>query len=205
MKAPLNIILLGDPAAGKATQAKFLISKYKLLDLDMGQEMRHILNGKGSKTLKKSLKETTNKGKLAPTAIVRAIHKEKILKAPKSKGILFDGTPKMIGEAKLVYKWMQQVKRTPENVIALYLHIPEKEVLKRAKNRVEYYKGKFSKRPDDSFDSLKNRVKYYRKNIAQVVTFFKSKYSYKEINGLGTRTEVRKRIDRAITEILKNA
>ncbi len=205
MRAPLNIILLGDPAAGKATQAKYLLSKYKLLDLDMGREMRHILKGKGSAGIKKVLKETTNKGKLAPTAIVRAIHKEKILKAPKNKGILFDGTPKMIGEAKLVFKWMQQVKRTPETVIALYLHIPEKEVLKRAKNRVEYYKGKFSKRPDDTKDSLKNRIKYYRKNIAEVVSFFKGKYNYKEINGLGSRAEVRKRIQKVIREYLRHA
>ncbi|MEK7075657.1 MAG: hypothetical protein AAB948_02605, partial [Patescibacteria group bacterium] len=103
------------------------------------------------------------------------------------------------------YKWMQQVKRTPKSTIALYLHIPEKEVLKRAKNRIEYFKGKFSKRPDDTIDSLKNRIKYYRKNIAQVISFFKGKYYYKEINGLGSRTEVKKRIDRVITEFLKHA
>ncbi len=205
MNQPLNIILLGDPAAGKATQAKFLLNKHKLLDLDMGREMRLILNGKGSSAVRKALKQTTSKGKLAPTDIVRAIHKQKILSASKNKGILLDGTPKMIGEAKLVYKWMQQVKRTPKSTIALYLHIPEKEVLKRAKNRIEYFKGKFSKRPDDTIDSLKNRIKYYRKNIAQVISFFKGKYYYKEINGLGSRTEVKKRIDRVITEFLKHA
>ena len=41
-KAPLNIILLGDPAAGKATHGKFLADKYKLYDLDMGRELRQL-------------------------------------------------------------------------------------------------------------------------------------------------------------------
>ena len=37
---PLNIILLGDPAAGKATQSKLLMQKFPLYDLDMGKEKK---------------------------------------------------------------------------------------------------------------------------------------------------------------------
>ena len=43
---PLNIILLGDSAAGKATHGKYLAKKYRLYDLDMGRELRGLEHNK---------------------------------------------------------------------------------------------------------------------------------------------------------------
>lgn len=188
--APLNIILLGDPAAGKATQASLLAKQLPLYDFDMGKELR-ILKRKDPQ-VKKLLEGTYDKGNLTQTDLVRSIHKNKILSAPKNKGILFDGTPKMVGEARLIEKWLKQTGRT--KVIFIYLSIPMTETVKRMTGRVEYFKGKFSKRADDNVQALQNRVKYYRKNVAAVITFFKQRHPYKKISGLGTTDEVRKRI-----------
>lgn len=187
---PINIILLGDPAAGKATQAAFLVKHFPLYDFDMGKELR-ILKRRDSK-VKKLLEGSYDKGNLTQTDLVRSIHKEKILSAPKTKGILFDGTPKMVGEARLIEKWLKQTGRT--KVIFIYLSIPMAETVKRMSGRVEYFKGKFSKRSDDNIQALHNRVKYYRKNVAAVITFFKTRHPYKKISGLGTTAEVHKRI-----------
>src|SRR4051812_48581676 len=93
LKKPLNIILLGDPAAGKATHAEVLAKQYHFFDLDMGKELRMLNRGTKNKALKKALAETLDKGKLSPTKIVREIFKHRILAVPQSKGILFDGTP----------------------------------------------------------------------------------------------------------------
>ncbi len=188
--SPLNIILLGDPAAGKATQAQFLIKKYPLYDLDMGKELR-ILQVRDKK-IREAMKKTYDKGHVTQTNIVRKIFQKRIFETPKSKGILFDGNPKQIGEAKLIFQWLKQQKR--EKAILLYLTIPMQETLKRMANRTEYFKGKFSKRTDDNTTALQNRVKYYRKNIAGVIAFFKTKYPYKQISGLGSRAEVQKKI-----------
>ncbi len=194
----INIILLGDPASGKATQALRLTKKHKLYDFDMGKELRKIRR-KDSK-LNTALQKTQDKGKLTPTKVVRSIHQEKILKTPKKTGILFDGHPKMIGEAKLVNKWMNEVGRTEDTVLVLYIKIPHAEVVKRMLGRKEYHAGKYSKRADDNEKALRNRVKYYRDNISDVVKFFKEKYTFKSINGLGTEAEVSKRIEKAIHE-----
>jgi adenylate kinase len=187
---PLNIFLLGDPAAGKATQAAFLVKKYKLYDLDMGKELRR-LQATDPK-VRKLLTKTYDKGHVTQTNLVRTIFKKKIFATPKSKGILFDGNPKQIGEAKLIFQWLKQQKRS--KAILLYLNIPMSETIKRMSGRVEYFKGKFSKRTDDNKAALENRVKYYRKNIAGVVKFFKTKYPYKQISGIGTKQQVEKRI-----------
>src|SRR4051812_41914690 len=104
---PLNIILLGDPAAGKATHGKFLERKYKLYNLDMGRELRLLERNKKLRE-KYKLDKTLDSGKLTPTELVRNLLHDKIHATPDSKGILFNGTPKMLGEAKLVSKWLKQ-------------------------------------------------------------------------------------------------
>lgn len=187
---PLNIILLGDPAAGKATQSALLCKKFKLIDLDMGKELRRIKN----KELRSryNLKDTLEKGRLTPTQLVRGILEDKITSAPQFKGILFDGTPKMLGEAKLVYKWLKQQHR--KDPIVIYLSVPVSETMRRMSDRKEYFRGKFSKRADDNDKALKNRIAYYRKNISEVINFFQTKYKFKKISGLGSREEVSKKI-----------
>ncbi len=187
---PINIILLGDPAAGKATQANLLLKRFPLYDLDMGKELR-VLKSKDAR-VKKLLEGTYDKGNLTQTDLVRSIHKQQIFKTPKKLGILFDGTPKMVGEARLVQKWLKQTGR--DRALLIYLSIPMAETLKRMEKRVEYFKGKFSKRADDNQQALKNRVKYYRKNISAVLRYFKKIYPSKNISGLGNVGDVNKRL-----------
>jgi adenylate kinase len=123
---PLNIILLGDPAAGKATHGKFLAAKYKLYDLDMGRELRQLEHN--PKLRKKyRLDKTLDSGKLTPTELVRNLLRDKIHSTSKTRGILFNGTPKMLGEAKLVSKWLKQEKRN--EILFVYLSIPLKKRL----------------------------------------------------------------------------
>ncbi len=194
---PMNIILLGDPAAGKATQSALLAKKFHLYDLDMGRELRKIKNRESRS--KYRLAQTLDKGKLTPTRLVRRILREKIHATSAGKGILFDGTPKMAGEAKLVWKLLKAERR--RGPVVIYLSIPLNETIQRMSNRQEYFKGKFSKRTDDTNEALKNRVNYYRKNIAQVVDFFYRRYPFKKISGVGSVAGVQRRILAAIKEL----
>ena len=188
---PLNIILLGDPAAGKATHGRFLAKRYKMYDLDMGKELR-ALDRNLALRKKYKLDKTLDKGKLTPTDIVRELLHDRIHKTPKNKGILFNGTPKMLGEAKLVNSWLKAEKRT--RVLFVYLTIPLKETIKRMTGRKTYFRGKFSKRPDDNNKALKNRLKYYQNNIRHVVKFFKSQYPFIKISTMGSIMQARKRL-----------
>src|SRR3989344_1148940 len=188
---PLNIILLGDPAAGKATHGKFLEKKYRLYNLDMGKELRAL---ESNRTLRKKyrLDQTLNRGKLTPTQLVRKLLHDRIHNTQKNKGILFNGTPKMLGEAKLVSKWLKQEKR--EKILFVYLSIPLKETIRRMTSRKSYFRGKFSKRPDDNNKALKNRIDYYKLNISQVVKFFKKLYPFVKISTIGSITAAKNRL-----------
>jgi adenylate kinase len=194
---PLNIILLGDPASGKATHGAFIAKKYRLYDLDMGRELRSIEHDTALRK-KYRLDKTLDSGKLTPTELVRKLLHDKIKSVPKKQGILFNGTPKMLGEAKLVSKWLKETGRN--RLLFLYLSIPLSETIRRMTSRKTYFKGKFSKRPDDNNNALKNRIKYYQVNIKQVVSFFKKLYPYKNISTIGNIPEARQRLVKALKQ-----
>lgn len=199
-KFSLNLVLLGDPGAGKATQAAYFAKKFNMFDFDMGRELT-LLREK-NESIDKIQKRTADKGILTPTSIVRGINKKIVLGLPKSKSILFDGHPKMVGEAKIIAKYLKETNRTKP--LVLFIRIPTDEVVKRIQARKGYSNTKFNKRADDSKTALRNRAKYYRKNIAEVVDFFKNTYTFANINGMGTRAEVQKRIQKAIDFYIKN-
>jgi len=179
---PFNLILLGDPAAGKATQVALVVQRYKMFDFDMGHELR-----RPSVRRTFNYDRSTAKGKLTPTKIVRDILSDKIVKTSLSRGILFDGFPKMAGEARLLAKLLRKTGRQAPLVI--YLHIPLSESYRRRMKRG---------RKDDTEEAFKNRMAYYRHDVARTIAFFKTIYEFKKISGLGTREEVSKRIEKEI-------
>ena len=189
--APANIIMLGDPGAGKATQCDIIVARTPMCVIDMGAELRKLKTTRGKSAVSEVLKKTLDKGHLTPTDIVQGIFKEKISSASPSKGILFNGTPKMLVEAKLVARMLQQSGRTKDSVLFLYLSVPSKEIVARTFGRG---------RPDDTARALVNRAAYYRKNVAAVVKFFKVRYAYSRIDGVGTVAQVSKRILKKVNE-----
>lgn len=185
---PINIILLGDPTAGKGTQAGPLAKRYSLREFDFGNWLRNLT---GNERKRFQIATKSEKGILTPTALARAKFKEVIFGTPASEGILFNGNPKMLGEAKLVWKWFREAGR--RDPIVIYLGIPKAELMKRIAIRAQE-----EKRPDDAMRNLMNRMKYYEKHIPAALVFLKTKYRYKAVSGLGTRKEVFARIMDAI-------
>jgi adenylate kinase len=192
MKPPFNLIILGDPASGKGTQADKIARKYRMYDLDMGKEVK-----KPAVLAQYDYAKTTAIGKLTPTVVVRRIFKRSVNGVPAAQGIVFNGTPKMINEAHLVASLLAKNKRTDPLVI--YIHIPMNEIFRRAAKRRVRVSGKLMRRDDDSARALKNRRRYYKEQIARVVEFFKERYEFRKISGMGREAEVAARIGAVIT------
>jgi adenylate kinase family enzyme len=190
-KKPITIILLGDIAAGKATHSQYLRKTYGCVELDMGRELREIKIR--DPKMAGLFKATMDQGKLTQTEIVRDIIKKFIHGLPKGRGILFDGTPKMIGEARLVRKWLEETGRTKDHILVLYLKITKAEMIKRMKIRAAA-----EKRSDDTLAAIQNRIKYYKKNIFAVRDFFKKNYRYRTISSMGSIKQVERNIENEI-------
>ncbi|MEZ4180237.1 MAG: nucleoside monophosphate kinase [Candidatus Doudnabacteria bacterium] len=196
----LNLILLGDPGAGKATQAEYFCKKYNLYDFDMGKELT-LLREKNQQA-SRELQNNYDLGQLAPTKMARQIIRETFEKLPTTQGILFDGHPKMLGEAKIVASLLKKTSRTKP--LVLYIGISMDQMVKRVLGREGYQGTKYKTRHMDTKAGLKNRMRTKRTNIKQVIEYFDSIYTFARIDGMGTRTEVRKRIQKAIDFYQKN-
>lgn len=166
----------------------------------MGKELAHLR--RKDEHINQVLGHNTDKGKLTPTKIVRIILRDTIAKVPAKQGILFDGHPKMLGEAQLVSRLLAHQHRPAPLVI--YLSLPMEETIQRMHDRTGYFSGKYGKRADDSNQALKNRIKYYRKNIAEVIEFFSGRYEFHKISALGTRKQVQRQIEKIMKQYLRN-
>ena len=82
----ITIVLLGDIAAGKGTQAKLLEKKYKLRRLDTGAFSRQLVL-KGVE----GAKGRVEKGMLTKSHLIREYLRKALEDLPKNKGLLLDG------------------------------------------------------------------------------------------------------------------
>ncbi|MBU4339232.1 nucleoside monophosphate kinase [Patescibacteria group bacterium] len=213
-----NLIILGPSGSGKGTQAELLARKFNLKMLDGGEYLRKILSSKSKES--KRVAEKMNKGNLAPTDIIRDWMKMQIFSRPISRVLIFSGQPRMLGEAKLALKWFQESGRGIPLVI--FLKVSNREVLKRLEKRYICAKckkvytldappkkfckicgGKIIKRADDTPKLIKNRLAYFKIQVAQTLKFFKKKGILIEVNGEQSVVETHKEIVRKIGDYFK--
>src|SRR3989344_9129133 len=176
-KLGFDIILLGDTASGKETQANILKKKYALKFVESGVYSRNLLKEKSQNGDRARL--TVAKGLPLPTILLQKFLIKEIKNKPKNKDLLFLGTPRLKPEAQLVKKILQT---TGQDFMALYITLPDKEVykrsLKRRKSNVkEIYKVL------DTEKIIKARIKYYKNQVSKTVKYFKSLNKITMING----------------------
>lgn len=196
-RAPLNIFLVGDLGAGKATQSVLLKKEFGLYEVDMGVEQEK--QRRADPALDLIFRKTVDKGKLNPTKIYRLLLKNCIERVPVSQGILFDGHPKMPDEVKFAARLMKSAKRT--RIIAIYLSVPWKVTVARNTQRTGYLGDK--RRADDTLEALKNRYKYVEASIKKARPVYKSLYPFAVVSGLGTVEEVHERVLKTINRLEK--
>jgi UMP-CMP kinase len=194
-----DIILLGDLAAGKTIHGQILAKRFNLLNLDMGKELRAL---ESKQKYSKIFHRTMNQGKLTPTKIVQDILEQKI-RSSKSKYILFNGTPKMLSEAKLITRLLKECRPRDSELIVLYLSISKAEMLRRTAVRRESVGKKVVKRADDTKEALENRFKYYKEHIIPVVDYLKKRYPFVKIDTSVVNPKVNQRkILKVIDELI---
>lgn len=186
---PFNLILLGDPASGKTTQASLLAKAYGLRPLEMGKMLR--------KTRDPKIRKRVDAGKLAPTAPVRKIMYDFIVRTPRTRGILLNGT-RMVGEARFLAKLLADCGR--EKNLVVYLNVPVREMERRAESRVERLAGRTTRRADDDPIVLRNKKRFHDQSLPKVVRFLSTQYPFQRISGLGSPAQVFGRIKSFIDE-----
>jgi len=205
-----NIIFLGRSGSGKGTQAELLMKKFALANIDTGDILRKLT--KRNDKFGKIVLKTISHGKLVPIWLVIYCWLDQLLKIPSKKGIIMEGSPRQLEEAKTleeVFSWLGR-----ENFKVVYLQTSAKEVTQRLLTRricsrcgkefslnftpnlkkCSSCGGKLIRRKDDYPKAIKNRMLFFQRKILPVINYFRKKKIVIEINGEGSVKEIHKRI-----------
>ncbi|HSC61889.1 MAG TPA: adenylate kinase [Rhizomicrobium sp.] len=191
----MNLVLFGPPGAGKGTQAKVLQETRGLPQLSTGDMLRAAIAAKTD--LGRKVEAILAKGDLVSDDIVIGIIDERLNQPDAAKGAVFDGFPRTIPQAEALDKLLQGRGKKIDLVIEL--KVDETVLLSRAEQRVKETVAKGgTPRPDDTPETVKNRLDVYRKNTAPLVAFYKAQGKVVTVDGMAPITDVTKAIAAAL-------
>lgn len=202
MKQPFCIIIFGPQGSGKGTQAQLLAEKFNLEHIEPGDMLRSLVEH-GNGLAKKVDEIIHQKGKLVPTDLIIRMMKLRIQSLGPKKGIILDGAPRRLEEARLLEKLLKDFKRSITHVF--FVNISPVETVKRLSKRwtckacdkplimgkdIKFEKekcpfcgGEIYQRKDDTPEGIRKRLATYQKETLLVVDYFRQKGMLVEING----------------------
>lgn len=188
----MNIVLFGGPGSGKGTQSEKLIDRYGLHHISTGEVLRdHI---KRETELGKIAKSYIDDGQLIPDDLMIRILDDVLEKEAKDKpGVIFDGFPRTIPQAKALNELLK--KRGKELHAVVGLEVPDDELVKRMINR-----GKQTGRADDNEETIKKRLDVYHNQTSPLRDHYKKENKYVAIDG---NREIQHIFDSIVNELEK--
>ncbi|MEK7995602.1 MAG: adenylate kinase [Planctomycetota bacterium] len=187
----MRLVLLGAPGAGKGTQCKNIVNRYRLLHLSSGDILRR--ERAAGTELGKKAQQYMDSGALVPDEIIIEMMAEAIKKAPPA-GFILDGFPRTVNQAAALDRALDADGRRID--VVLNLKIDDKVVAGRMTGRrscpkcgavyhVENLKPKrdglcdrdgttLVQRSDDSLEVVANRLETYHRQTEPLVEYYEN-------------------------------
>ena len=191
----MDLILFGPPGAGKGTQAKVLQDERGLVQLSTGDMLRAAVAA-GTELGKKS-KAIMDRGDLVGDDLVIGIIAERLDKPDCAKGVIFDGFPRTVAQARALDTMLAQRGRKIDAVIEL--KVDDDAMVGRMESRVRENPG--AARADDNPETLRKRLGVYRQNTAPLLDFYRNQGKLVTVDGMASIADVSAAIRRIIDRI----
>lgn len=177
----MNLILIGPPGAGKGTQAKILEEEYGLKQLSTGDMLRAEIAA-GS-DLGKQAKAIMDAGNLVSDDIVIGMIANRVDQPDCAKGVIFDGFPRTVDQAKALDKMLAEKGKPLKAVIQMV--VDEDELVKRLETRIEQTidAGK-EVRADDNVETFKKRLGVYKGQTAPILPYYEASGLLQKVDGM---------------------
>ena len=177
-----HFLIFGPPGAGKGTQAARLIDRFGLRHVSTGDLLRREIATGTELGLK--AKTLIDQGLLVPDEVVEGMIASELDANPDVKGFIFDGFPRTTAQAQHLDEILSARDGKVDAVISLM--IPDETVFERIRHRAEVE----SRVDDTKPEIIRNRINTYHAKTEPVISYYKGKGCYREIDGLGTIDEV---------------
>lgn len=180
----LNIIFYGPEGSGKTTQAKMLAEKLKVPCQPSGDLVRRMAEmDKG--IMGDICRETLLSGHYIGDSEMFVLWKARLKDEDMQNGWVIDGFPRNMTQAEFLADKLDKYGKNVD--LVFYLKVPEEESVKRLLKR-----GR--KSPDgslhDSEELIKERLKRYKAEEADVLSYYSQTGTLVEIDGVRTIEEI---------------
>ena len=188
----MNIVIFGPPGAGKGTQSKFIVNKFKLYQLSTGDLLRNEIKNKTK--LGSEISSIINSGELVSDEIVGNLIEKFVSNDTYKNQIIFDGYPRTLIQAKNLDHLLKKYKQKIDIVLKLSVS------LETVKKRIIERQGQ-EKRADDNEEVAIKRYKTYEKSSEPVIDYYKQSNLLKVVNGEAGIPEINREIGGLIDTI----
>ncbi len=202
-----RIIILGPQACGKGTQGKILAEYLNIPKISTGELFRKEISEKTE--LGKEIEPLVLEGKLISDEITFELLKKRLSMKDCKNGYILDGFPRNINQAKFLNTFIDI-----DHVIEV--NITDEEAVRRIQTRRICEKcgvgydivlfppktegicdkcgGNIIIRPDDYKEAIKERLFIYRREVEEILKFYKEKNILTTVSGADTIENVAKKI-----------
>ena len=214
----MHIVFLGAPGAGKGTQAATVAQELKLAHIASGDLFRQAVEQGTELGIK--VKSYMEKGMLVPDEITIRMVLERITAPDSGSGVILDGFPRNLEQARALDRALGEQGKAIDK--AVYIKVAEEELLRRLSGRwicrncqapyhevnspprvagrCDHCGGELYQRPDDTAETVKERLKVYFAQTAPLIDYYAQSGKLLEVAGEGEVDEVSKRIVVALKE-----
>ena len=219
----MRILLLGQPGAGKGTQAQYLVAKYGIPQISTGDMLRAAI--KSGSDLGREAKGYMDRGELVPDSLVIQLVQARVNEPDVASGFIFDGFPRNISQAEALRAAGVDVD------YVIDFKVSDDEILKRMSGRrvhpgsgrtyhIDFNPPKVAgiddvtgeplvQRADDNELTVKKRIETYHDQTKPLVQYYVDWAKngearaprYVAINGLGPVETVRDEIFTSLDSI----
>jgi adenylate kinase len=184
----MRLILLGPPGAGKGTQAQRLVEKHGIVQLSTGDMLRAA--AAAGTPVGKRAKTIMDRGDLVPDDVMIEIIAERIDRPDTARGFILDGFPRTVDQAQALDRLLEDRGLRLDRIIEIVVDhdILRDRILGRAKETG-------GSRADDTAETVSKRLAVYREQTAPVADHYRKRGVLKQIDGMGSVSEVAARID----------
>lgn len=210
----MRLVFLGPPGAGKGTQAQWIGRRFGLAHLSSGDMFRQAVSA--STPMGKRVEPYLTDGELVPDDVTVALVMERLGQADCARGYVLDGFPRTRPQAEALDTRLEEAGERLDAVLSL--SVADEELVRRLSGRrvcanrecnavfhVAHHPpreqgkcdrcgGVLEQREDDRPETVRNRLKVYQAQTAELADYYERQGLLKKIDGSGAVEQVQRRL-----------